>query len=78
MSAVKLTPEVVAAINEFFSADSLDQLIRRLADAEEGMQKAAYEDYDFAYMFRSAYEVKLIREQLEKLEKILGYEPERD
>lgn len=76
--AINLTPEAVQAVNELCDAGSIDQKICRLQNAEEALQKAAYEDDELSYMFRYAYELKLMREEFEKLEKILGYEPERD
>ena len=77
-NAIQLTPEAVKAVNELCDAGSIDQNICRLQNAEDALQKAAYEDDDLSYMFRFAYELKLMREEFEKLEKILGYEPERD
>lgn len=75
---ISLTQEGVQAVNELCDAGSIDQKIVHLQNAEEALQKAAYEDDDLSYMFRFAYELKLIREEFEKLEKILGYEPDRD
>ena len=77
-STIQLTPEAVQAVNELCNASSIDGKIVHLQNAEEALQKAAYEDDDLSYMFRFAYELKLMREEFEKLEKILGYEPERD
>lgn len=78
MSAINMTPEAVEAVNALCEADNLDYIIVHLQNAEEALQKAAYEDDDLSYMFRFAYDVKLIREQFEKLEKVFGYEPERN
>ena len=72
MNTINLTPEAVEALN------NLDSHIVHLGNAEEALQRAAYDDDNFSYMFRFAYELKLIREKFEKLEKILGYEPDRD
>lgn len=77
-SVINLTPEAVAAVNELCSADSLDGHIVHLGNAEDALQRAAYENEELSYMYRFAYELKLMREQFEKLEKILGYEPERE
>lgn len=77
-STIQLTPEAVQAVNELCNASSIDGKIVHLQNAEEALQKAAYEDDDLSYMFRFAYELKLMREEFEKLERILGYEPQRD
>ena len=76
--AIKLTPEAVEAINRLCEAGNLDSHIVHLGNAEDALQRAAYEDDELSYMFRFAYEVKLIREEFEQLEKTLGYEPDRD
>ncbi len=77
MNAINLTPEAVQAVNELCDAGSLDHIIVHLGNAEEALQKAAYEDEDLSYMYRFGYELKLMREKFENLEKILGYEPDR-
>lgn len=78
MNTINLTPEAVEALNNLCDAGNLDSHIVHLGNAEEALQRAAYDDDNFSYMFRFAYELKLIREEFEKLEKILGYEPDRD
>lgn len=78
MNTINLTPEAVEALNNLCDAGNLDSHIVHLGNAEEALQRAAYDDDNFSYMFRFAYELKLIREKFEKLEKILGYEPDRD
>lgn len=78
MSTISMTPETVQALNSLCDAGSIDSKIVHLGNAEEALQKAAYEDDNLSYMFRFAYELKLIREEFEKLEKILGYEPDRE
>lgn len=78
MNTINLTPEAVGALNNLCDAGNLDSHIVHLGNAEEALQRAAYDDDNFSYMFRFAYELKLIREEFEKLEKILGYEPDRD
>lgn len=77
MAAINMTPEAVQAVNNFLDAGNLDHIIVHLGNAEEALQKAAYEDEELSYMYRYAYELKLIRENIEKLEKTLGYEPDR-
>lgn len=77
MAAINMTPEAVQAVNDFLDDGNLDHIIVHLGNAEEALQKAAYEDEELSYMYRYAYELKLIRENFEKLEKTLGYEPDR-
>lgn len=77
MAAINMTPVAVQAVNDFLDAGNLDHIIVHLGNAEEALQKAAYEDEELSYMYRYAYELKLIRENIEKLEKTLGYEPDR-
>lgn len=78
MNPINLTPEAVEALNNLCDAGNLDSHIVHLGNAEDALQRAAYENENLSYMYRFAYEVKLIREEFEKLEKILGYEPDRD
>ena len=77
MAAINMTPEAVQSVNDFLDAGNLDHIIVHLGNAEEALQKAAYEDEELSYMYRYAYELKLIRENIEKLEKTVGYEPDR-
>ena len=78
--AIKMTPEVVQALNELCAQGNVSGSITRLQNAEEALQKMAYDDMSGAldYLYRFAYELKLMREQFENLENILGYEPDRD
>ena len=77
-NAINLTPEAVQAVNELCDAGNIDGHIVHLQNAEEALQKAAYEIDELSYMYRFAYELKLLREEFERLEKILGYEPDRE
>lgn len=77
MTTINMTPEAVQAVNELCEPGNLDHIIVHLGNAEEALQKAAYEDEELSYMYRFAYDLKLIRKDFEKLEKTLGYEPER-
>ena len=78
--AIKMTPEVVQALNELCAQGNVSGSITRLQNAEEALQKMAYDDMSgtLDYLYRFAYELKLMREQFENLENILGYEPDRD
>ena len=80
MSIINMTPEVLQAVNNLCDASHLDGNIVRLQNAEEALQKVAYNDMtgEQDYLYRFAYELKLMREEFEKLEKTLGYEPDRE
>jgi hypothetical protein len=64
----------------FLNSDktNLDAHICHLGNAEDALQRAAYDDDNFSYMFRYAYELKQLREEFMKLQEILGYETERE
>lgn len=78
--AIKMTPEVVQAVNELCGQSNLSGKITRLLNAEDALQRVAYDDEtgNQDYLFRFAYDLKQMREEFEQLEKILGYEPDRD
>lgn len=76
--AIQLTPEAVEALNALCDAGNLEGHVCHLQNAEEALQKAAYDDDNFSYMFRFAYELKQLRDEFMKLQEILGYEPERE
>lgn len=78
MDMNNLTPAAVEAVNKILSPSTIERAIVHIGNAEEALQKAAYDDDSWNYMFRFAYELKLIREELEKTEKALGYESHRD
>lgn len=46
MSAINMTPEVLAAINDACSDMSIDNYIVTIGNAEEALQKVAYEEGD--------------------------------
>lgn len=73
-----ITPAQAEVINEVLTASKIESAIVHIGNAEEALQKAAYDDDSWNYMFRFAYELKLIRQELERVEKVLGYEPHRD
>lgn len=77
-NAIKLTPEAVQAVNELCDESNIALHICHLGNAEDALQKAAYDDDSFSYMFRYAYELKQLRDEFMKLQEILGYEPERE
>ena len=75
--AIQLTPEAVEAINALCDEGNLESHICHLGNAEDALQRAAYDDDSFSYMFRYAYELKQLRDEFMKLQEILGYEPDR-
>lgn len=75
---INLTPEAMQAVNKLCEAGNIESHIVHLQNAEDALQKAAYDDDNFSYMFRFAYELKLIRDEFMKLQEKLGYEPERE
>lgn len=78
MNAIQLTPEAVQAVNTLCDADNLASHICHLGNAEEALQRAAYDDDSFSYMFRFAYELKQLRNEFVKLQEVLGYEHEQE
>ena len=77
-TAIKMTPEHVAAITEMCDAGNVGGIIVKLGNAEEALKRSAYDDDRLWELFRFARDLELIRRQFEKLEKTLGYEPDRD
>ena len=77
-NVIQLTPEAVAAVNRLCDAANLDAHICHLGNAEEALQRAAYDDDNFSYMFRYAYELKQLRDEFTHLQQLLGYKHEGD
>lgn len=65
------------AVSTFFSKESINKKAVCLQNAEDSLESAAYEDDDIN-LFRFAHEVREIRREIEEIEKLLGYEPDRD
>ena len=78
MNAIQLTPEAVKAINTLYEPGNLESHICHLGNAEDALQRAAYDDDNFSYMFRYAYELKQLRDEFVRLQEILGYDPEKE
>lgn len=80
MSAIPMTQEAVLAVNDMCSEGYVDHIIVHLQDAEEALEKMAYEEMsgEKDYLYRFAYELRLIRQKFENLEKTLGYDPDRE
>ena len=80
MNVNNMTPEVQNVINRLLDAGHLDYKIVHLKNAEQALQEVAYNDQTgiHDYLFRFAHELKLMREELEELEQLLGYHPDRE
>ena len=74
MNAIRLTPEAVKVLNEYFEEGNIESHICHLANAEIALFKAAYDDDSYQYMWRYGYEIRKIRHELSRLQKILGYQ----
>ena len=79
MNGIKMTTEVVEILNDICSEDELEYVILNIGDAEHELQEYANDEgsEETNHLFRLAYHLKKIREKLERLEKALGYEPNR-
>ena len=62
----------------FFTPENINRIVVSLQNAEDGLDKAAFENDKLSYMFRFAYELRQIRKEVEEIERKLGYEPDRD
>ena len=80
MNIENMIQEAGQAISQLLDADALNLTIVQLENAEQALQKVAYEDRtgNHDYLYCHAYELQLIRKELEKLERMLGYVPDRD
>ena len=79
-NAIPMTQEAIAVVNDVCSESYVDHIIVHLQDAEEALEKEAYENMggEKDYLYRFAYDLRLIRQKFENLEKTLGYEPDRE
>lgn len=80
MSVINMTPEAMQAVNHLCEAGNVDCIIVRLQYAEEALQHVAYEEQDGSKdgLFRVAFDLREVRKEFENLEKLFGYEPQRD
>ena len=77
-NTINLTSEAVEALNNLCDAGELNSIIVKLGNAEEALKNSAYDDDNRWELFRFARDLELIRRDFENLEKIFGYEPDRD
>ena len=73
-----LSNEQLESVSAFLSPENINRIAVILENAENGLNRAAYENDELNYMFRFAYEVRQLRTEVETIEKKLGYEPDRD
>lgn len=73
-----LSNEQLESVSAFLSPENINRIAVILENAENGLNRAAYENDELGYMFRFAYEVRQLRTEVETIEKKLGYEPDRD
>ena len=80
MSVINMTPEAMQAVNNLCESGNVDCIIGRLQYAEEALQRVAYEEQDGSKdgLFRVAFDLREVRKEFENLEKLFGYEPQRD
>lgn len=77
MSAINLSPEAVALVNQLCDPDNLEDKITVLDIAEEQLQKLAYDEVDSdnqvnLNLYTVAYQVKMYKKELTKLKKLLN------
>lgn len=79
-ATLKMTPEVLEALTELCEENELNNIVGKLECAEDNLQEAGYEDWNdgHLYLFRVAYDLKLIRQEFEKLIELFGYERYRE
>jgi transposase-like protein len=80
MNVNNMTPEAEQAISQLLDADHIDGCIVHLENAAHALQTIAHNDLtgDHDYLYRFAHELKLMRKELEELEQLLGYHPDRE
>ena len=80
MKRIDMTPETDKIIGQLLPPNRVDGYIVHLENAEQALQEVAYEDRTgiHDYLFRFAHELKIMRKELEQLEQLLGYHPDRE
>ena len=72
MSAINLSPEAVAILNKICEPSRLEDTITTLESAEDSLQKQAYDyDNEAIGLYTVAYQLKLFKNELKKLKRIL-------
>lgn len=72
MSAINLSPEAVELLNQLCEPSYLEDTITTLESAEDSLQKQAYDyDKEAIGLYTVAYQLKLFKNELKKLKRIL-------
>lgn len=72
MSAINLSPEAVEMLNQLCEPSHLEDTITTLESAEDSLQKQAYDyDTDAISLYTAAYQLKLFKNELKELKRIL-------
>lgn len=72
MSAINLSPKAVEMVNELCEPSHLEDTIVILESAEDSLQKQAYDyDNDAIGLYTVAYQLKLFKNELKELKRIL-------
>lgn len=72
MSAINLSPGAVELLNKLCEPSHLEDTITTLESAEDSLQKQAYDyDNEAIGLYTVAYQLKLFKNELEKLKRIL-------
>lgn len=72
MGVINLSPEAVELLNKLCEPSHLEDTITTLESAEDSLQKQAYDyDNDAISLYTVAYQLKLFKNELKKLKRIL-------
>lgn len=72
MSAINLSPGAVELLNKICEPSHLEDTITTLESAEDSLQKQAYDyDNEAIGLYTVAYQLKLFKNELKKLKRIL-------
>lgn len=72
MSAINLSPGAVELLNKLCEPSHLEDTITTLESAEDSLQKQAYDyDNEAIGLYTVAYQLKLFKNELKKLKRIL-------
>ena len=77
MSAINLSPGAVELLNKLCEPSHLEDTITTLESAEDSLQKQAYDyDNEAIGLYTVAYQLKLFKNELKKLKRILENDEE--